>query len=373
MRRSLWLGGLGAMAAFALACESIIGADFGVQHLATCVPATPPEPPDGGDTGSERDFTAVVYSIDWGDNDDAANNPRSYSIGYNLDGRCTSLFDTPVCEPVPWTHQLIVDGPNGIDNAIGLMLHDQAAAFGFREFTSSFFNKNIQSGTQAPPAMFRVSGYSGLAYDGQVTVEWFVPAAATANAPAPDFNAAPEFAVAPGTADPTDGGGNLESHFVDRHAYVSGYSLVAHFLGAPIGISNVPIKTEDSLFTAQLETQGGQWQMVGGIVAGHVPISELFDDMALLSTTTSLGPVVTVCRNTPTVYSKVKTWLCSHTDSLVPGTDSDNNQPCNDLSFGAAFVARAAQIGSLAPAMSTPMLCAKGEDPKDDNCDTPPE
>ncbi len=360
------------MAVSALACESIIGADFGAQRLATCNPVTPPGPPDSGDTGSEADFTAVVYSIDWGDNNDSAGNPRSYSIGYNLDGRCTSLFDLPLCEPAPWTHQLIVDGPNGIDNAIGLMLHDQAQAFNIVQFTSTYFDMNIQNGSQAPPAMFRVSGYSGIAYDEQVTVEWFVPAAATAGAAAPDFNAVPQFAIAPGTADATAGGANVESHFIDRNAYVSGYRLVAHFSGAPIGISNVPIMTEDALFTAHLQGQGGQWQMLDGLVAGHVLISELFHDMALLSTTTSAGPAVTVCRNTPTVYGDVKKWLCSHTDSLATGGDAGSNQPCNALSFGAAFVARTAKVGSLAPAEPSTMLCAKGENPAGDNCNNPP-
>jgi hypothetical protein len=369
VRRALLLGA-GATALFALSCESIIGADFAEEHLATCDPATPPDRPDGGDAPGSVGLTAVIYSIDWGDNNDAANRPRSYSIGYDLDNRCTSLFDAPACEPAPWTHKTIVDGPNGIDNAIGLMLHDQADAFGFAQFTSTFFNTNIQNGSQAPPAMFRLTGYNGLSYDEQVTVEWFVPAAATDNAGAPDFSASPAFAVAPGTADATDAGGDLVSHFIDRNAYVSGYRLVAHFANAPIGISNVPIKTLDAVFTAHLQTTEQKLQLLDGIVAGHVLIAELFNDMAQLSTTTGAGAAVAVCRNTPIVYANVKKWLCGHTDTAV---DIGSGQPCNALSFGAAFVARPAQVGSLAAPTPPKTLCMKGENPAGDTCDTAPK
>jgi hypothetical protein len=364
------LGGLAALAACALSCESIIGADFEAQHLTSCDPATPPARPSGGDAAGYVGLTAVIYSIDWGDNNNASNMPRSYTIGYDLDGRCTSLFDPPACEPAHWTHKTIVDGPNGIDNAIGLMLHDQADAFGIAQFTSTFFNMNIQAGSQAPPAIFRLTGYNGLSYDEQVTVEWFVPAAATANHAAVDFSANPAFQIAAGTADVAEGGAGLVSHFVDRDAYVSGYRLVAHFAGAPIGISNVPIKTLDSLFTAHLQTQGQQLVLLDGVVAGHVLISELFKDMAQLSTTTGAGASLTVCRDTAIVYANVKTWLCSHTDTAI---DLTSGQPCNALSFGADFVARSAQVGTLAPAQPTQTFCASGENPAGDTCATPPQ
>ena len=372
MRRSRLVGGLGAViSVLALSCESIIGADFGAQHLASCDPKTPPDRPDGGaEMPGPLGLTAVVYSIDWGDNDDAAHKPRSYSIGYDLDGRCTSLFDSPACEPAPWTGTTLVDGPNGVDNAIGLMLHDQTAVFGVQQFTSTFFNMNIQNGSQAPPAIFRLSEYDGLAYDEQVTVEWLVPAAADADDPAPDFSKSPVFSIAPGTADSIDGGAGLVSHFIDRAAYVSGYSLVAHFSGAPIGISNVPIKTQDTLFTARLQTNGPALQLLDGVVAGHVRISELFADTALLSTTTGAGASVAVCRNTAIIYPKIKRWLCGHTDTSIA---AGAGQPCDGLSFGASFVARAAQVGSLALAAPQKMLCPKGEDPAGDTCDTPPK
>jgi hypothetical protein len=372
VRRSLRVGGLGAVVgALALSCQSIIGADFGAQHLAVCDPKTPPGPPDGGGKmAGPLGLTVVIYSIDWGDNDDAAHKPRSYSIGYDLDGRCTSLFDSPACEPASWTGKTLVDGPNGIDNAIGLMLHDQTDAFGVQQFTSTFFNMNIQNGSQAPPAMFRLTGYNGLSYDEQVTVEWFVPAAATDDAGAPDFGANPVFAVAPGTAEAAGAGGGLVSHFIDRDAYVSGYRLVAHFTNAPIGISNVPIKTADSVFTAHLQTTEQQLQLLDGLVAGHVLIAELFNDTALLSTTTGAGEAVTVCRNTPIVYANVKRWLCGHTDTAVR---IGAGQPCNALSFGAAFVARPAQVGSLAAPTPPKTLCMQGENPAGDTCDTAPK
>ncbi len=209
------LGGLAA-AATAVACESLIGVDYGNEHAATCDHAEPPATPSGSDTGDNIGFTAVIYTIDWGDTEDAQGNPRALSIGYDLDGLCTSLLDSPRCEPASWTGTTVTDGPGGIDNAVGMLLYDQGSAFGLKPFTSSFLTQSTQSGEQAPPGIVRVSDYSGFAVDPQVTVEWFVPIPPGKK---PKWDGTDSWPILNGTADAT-GSSGVVSHYVDHAAYV---------------------------------------------------------------------------------------------------------------------------------------------------------
>jgi hypothetical protein len=362
------LAGLAAAAA-ALACESLIGVDYGNEHLATCSHVEPPTAPSGGDTGSSTAFTAVIYTIDWGDSDDAQGNPRALSIGYDLDHLCTGLLDTPRCEPASWTGATVKDGPGGIDNAIGMLLYDQGMAFGLKPFTSSFLTDSTQRGEQAPPGILRVSGYSGFAIDGQVTVEWFIPVAPGTK---PKWDGTDAWPILYGTADAT-GGSGIVSHYVDHAAYVSGYELVAHFPGgAPIVISNEPIQATTLLITANLvQPVLGQWELQNGIVAGVGAMSELFNDLAALSSSfagvNEAGKPNAICKNTPVLYPKIKTWLCSHLDTLV-----DNGPACNAASFAMGFTARAGNVGAIAPQAPPVVYCAPGADPAGDTCATAP-
>ena len=365
MRRRLILAGAGlAVAIGSLACESIIGVDFNAQRLEACDPALPPPAPDAGDTGGGTALVAAVYSVDWGDDDDPdTGKPRAFSIGYDLDGRCTSLFDAPVCQPVPWTGAHMVDGPHGIDNAVGLMLHDQNTVFGAKVFTSSYFSQNAQQGTAPSPALLRVSEFSGLAFDGQVTVEWFVPAL---SATPPRWDGMDVLPVAAGTADAVGDSGGLVSHFVDKSAYVTGYHLVAHFAsGAPVGLATIPIATRDAELSADLVPVAGRWEMHNGLIAGHVPAASLFDKLSALSVSV-VGPAAAICRNTPSVYPLIKKWICGHTDSML-----GRGPACDALSFGLTFDTRLAIVGALAPDTAPAIYCPAGQDPSTDNCDAP--
>ena len=361
------LGGLAAAAA-AVACESLIGVDYGDQHLATCDYAEPPAAPSGSDTGDTIGFTAAIYTIDWGDTDDAQGNPRALSIGYDLDHQCTSL-DAPLCEPASWTGATVTDGPGGIDNAIGMLLYDQGSAFGLKPFTSSFLTQSTQDGTQAPPGIVRVSEYSGFSVDPQVTVEWSVPLAPGTK---PKWDGTDSWPILHGTADAT-GGSGVVSHYIDHAAYVTGYQLVAHFpSGAPLVVSNVPIQTTTMLITANLsQPVQGQWEMQNGIVAGVGMASELFHDVAAMSVSfagaNDAGKPNAICKNDTALYPKIKTWFCSHFDTTLSGGST-----CDAASFGMSFTARAGNVGAIAPATTPVVYCAPGDDPTGDTCATPP-
>jgi hypothetical protein len=367
VRRVPLLVGCVATASVAIACESIIGVDYADEHLATCNRAEPPGPPSGGDTGKALSFTSVVYTIDWGDNSDSAGNPRAPTIGYDLDDHCP--LDAPACEPASWTMAKMVDGPDGIDNGIGMLLYDQGAYFGLKPFTSSFLTDSTQSGEQAPPGIIRISDYSGYAIDGQVTVEWFVPLAPGAK---PKWDGADSWPIRNGTADPTSGGG-IVSHFVDRSAYVTNYRLVAHLpAGTPMVISDVPFKTVTMIVTADLvPPMQGQWELQNGIAAGVGLQSELFDELGALTAsfamTNDAGMPNSICRNEPTLYAKIKTWMCSHADML-----RGSGPACDASSFGMGFTARPGNVGAIAPPAPPVMYCPKGYDPAGDTCATPP-
>jgi hypothetical protein len=366
MRRRLTVAGAGFAAALgATSCESVIGVDFSTQRLETCDNAQPPSPPDAGDTGGgTAPLVAALYSVDWGDDDDpATGQPHALSIGFDLDGRCTSLFDAPICEPAPWTGARMVDGPQGIDNAVGLMLHDQDKVFGSKVFTSSYFTQNAQQGTAPSPVMLRVTDYSGLAFDGQVTVEWLVPSLPPSP---PRWDGMDVLPVAAGSADLDSAGGGPVSHYIDRAAYVTGYHLVAHFAsGAPIGLATVPIPTRDAELSADLVPVAGHWELHNGRIAGRVTVAALFDNLSALSISI-VGPSNAICQNTPGIYPLLKKWLCGHTDAML-----GHGPACDALSFGLSFETRPAVVGALTQASPPATYCPAGQDPASDTCDTP--
>lgn len=369
MRRPLVLVAVLGAAAAAVACESLIGVDYGDKHLATCNHAEPPTAPSGGDTGDSTTFTAAIYTIDWGDGDDAQGNARAHSIGYDLDNLCTGLLDAPRCQPASWTGVTVTDGPGGIDNAIGMLLYDQGTAFGLKPFTSSFLTQSTQSGEQAPPGILRVSQYSGFTIDPQVTVEWFVPLVPGTR---PKWDGTDTWPILHGTADAT-GASGIVSHYLDHAAYVNGYQLVAHFpAGAPVIISNVPVQTTSMLVTANLsQPVSGQWQLDKGIVAGVGAMSELFHDLPALSSSfagvNEAGKPNAICKNDTALYAKIKTWLCSHFDTL-----QGSGPTCDAASFGMGFTARPGNVGAVAPLAPPVDYCIPGGDPTGDTCATPP-
>lgn len=369
MRRVIVLAGCAVVATVVLACESLVGVDYGDKKLATCQHAEPPASPGGGDTGAATSFTAAIYTIDWGDGTDSAGNPRALSIGYDLDNLCTSLLDAPRCEPASWTHASIVDGPDGIDNGIGMLLYDQGTYFGLKPFTSSFLTESTQNGEQAPPGIIRVTGYSGYTIDPQVTVEWFVPLAPHVK---PKWDGSDAWQILNGSADAASGGG-IVSHYIDPHAYVTNYRLVAHFpVGTPVVISNVPVKTVSMLVTADLvQVVQGQWELHNGIAAGVGTLSELFGDLGALTAsfagTSDAGIPNSICKNNATLYAKIKTWLCSHADSL-----EGSGGACDAASFGMGFTAKPGNVGAIAPAAPPVMYCPPGADPTGDTCASAP-
>jgi hypothetical protein len=243
------------------------------------------------------------------------------------------------------------------------MLHDQASAFGQRVFTSAFLTRSIQSGSQAPSAIFRVSDFSGFAEDSQVTVEWFVPAAPKAP---PKWDGTDVWAIAPGTADATDAGGVM-SQYIDRGAYVTGYRLVAHFpQGTPVVISSAPVATVSAVFSANLgQSVAGRWEMHDGIIAGRARTTEVFRDVPQLSASFA-GTTTAICKDTPTVYANTKKWICAHADLLLGSGPS-----CDGLSYGVQFDTRSGQIGALSAPTAPVAFCKPGQDPADDSCEAP--
>src|SRR6185437_3222554 len=121
--------------------------------------------------------------------------------------------------------------------------------------------------------------------------------------------------------------------------------LVAHFPArTPIVISNVPVKTVSMILTADLvQVVQGQWQLQNGIVAGVGTLAELFQDLPALGAsfagTNDAGMPNAICKNNPTLYAKIKTWLCSHADTL-----RGSGSTCDAATFGMGFTAHPGNV-----------------------------
>jgi hypothetical protein len=357
------------LATAAVGCEKIIGADFGSQRLAVCTPARPPVWRGGPASGGSISFTVAVHTVAYGESDDANGIAGWKSIGFDFDGRCTSGFDAPPCEPAPWTGATVTDGINGIDNAIGSMLYDQSSAFGLKPFTSDRINAATADGTYAPTAVFRVSGYDGYGIDDQVTVEWFItvpPKSGTA----PKWDGSDVWPASPKSAVATDGGGGYIAKYVDMHAYVQDFRLVALFSeGAVLSLVNVDFGLADGLMSADIVSETpGRWRLTNGTLGGHGTIKELFAHLPEL-TYSFVSSQAFVCTDA-SIYPKLKSWMCAHADSLLGNEPSGAS--CDVASFGIGFDTTQAQLGALAPAVPPPNLCTPDKDPANDSCAAPP-
>jgi hypothetical protein len=344
-----------------IACEEVIDTDFGAQTKAQCAPTMPPDPPSIKNVGGANSLVVAVSQVDLGETDDpVTGEPRWRNIGFNLDRLCVSQWDSPACLPPAWTGTRTPDGNNGIDNAIGSMLHDQQAVFGIKAFTSDYVTQSIDRGSHAPMALFRITDYGGYSEDDQVRVEWFTPVALGTS---PKWDGSDVFDVSDESADQADGSPDV-ARFVDAHAYVAGYRLVAHFdMGPRLNLVNVPFRVTDALLVGEINMQLDKG-LKKATIAGHIDVHEMFTEMPAL-TKTFVGDLGVVCMDTPT-YDKTKGWYCGHADALSGGV------ACNLLSFGVAIDTHEVKIGNVVAAPKHLGLCPAATDPAADSCDTPP-
>ena len=366
-RISLFLTG-SAIAIGLVACESILGADFGDVKEVDCAHVAPPGPPAISSSPIEHDLVFVTDAFDLGEADDDSGG-KYRSIGYDLDGVCSDEGQPPDCASPAWAQADPTDGVDGRDNAIGQLVHGQASAFGSTVFVSSTLSAEVPQNKIAPIAIFHVTGFSGGADDDHVTVEWYTPALPLPNLAPVDWSKSPvtipvSYASVT-SSDPasTTGTMNYAPKFVDANAYVTHSTLVAHFGAGPAAqIINVPFNVVSAVVTGTIN--GSLDHMTGGTMAGIVKMTDMFHFLPQFTKTLIGAPV---CHDDP-YFKEIKSFYCKFVDIRTSGAP-DSNAPCDGDSFGVAFETRAAVLG---PAVddSVPELCPNAVDI--DDCNAPP-
>jgi hypothetical protein len=329
-----------------------------------CDHAAPPDKPQNAAGGDGFTLVQAIHTFDFGDPSDGGA-PSFPSIGFDLDQRCSSTLDPPLCHPPSWSDGGVTDGVNGIDNATGALLYSENQVFNSSPLSSAFLSSETDKGLFAPLVVFRVLGYNGFHDDDQVRVELLVPMPPTS----PKWDGTDVLLVDPvsATVGPGDGGDAIVARFADDHAYVAGYQLVAHLEGGAMKLANTIFVLTDAVLSAHLQPVGGARFAMQGLLAGH---SRTDDLLSILPQLTKTFPGFPVCEGND-VYRQLKTWLCGHADSLSSG-DSPGG-PCTAMSFGVRFDTAFVDLGGVASPPDGGPLCEAGTDPASDTCLTPPQ
>ncbi len=351
-----------------LGCASIIGADFSGQHLDVCTPATFPPPPKITGAGSGADIVLVTSSVDLGEYDRPDGAPGYATIGYSLDGVCNR---DNACAPPVWTGAHPMKGLDGRDNGLGELMHGQLQFFHQVVFDSDMLSAAIKNGSNAPMLILKISGYSGFVDDDELEVTLYVasPQGEDGNNFIPRWDGHDEWPVAPlpgaapGADASADGGPLLPATYVDSHAYVSNYTLTAHFpKGATIRFSNVAFMTDGLVATGKIDPFSKT--ISHGTISGQMPISEMFRHVPEV---TQLLLSQTLCIDNPN-YSHIKTYFCSFTDVRE---NAEGSGDCDGLSIGVEFESAQAKIGKVVVPTPVP-ACPPERTTNNDTCQRAP-
>lgn len=355
-----------------VACESIIGANFGSVKEIDCSHVAPPPAPQVTGGPVDNEYVFVATSFDLGEADDS-NGGHYRTIGYDLDQVCTNEGQPTDCQSPPWANADPTDGIDGRDNAIGQLVHGQSVAFGSSIFLSPAESALIQKGSRAPISIFRVTGYSGEADDDQVTVEWYTASLPLPGLPVVDWTKSPPTipislasvnANGSGNSDAGANGANAYTpKYVDAHAYVNHSTLVANFGAGPaVQFANVPFPVAHAVLTGTINAANRA--ITNATIAGVVKESDMFALLPRFTQELIGGPV---CK-TESYYKEIKSFYCQFVDIRVSG-NPDPTTPCDGDSFGVSFATVPAVLG---PAVddSVPELCPGGL--VVDDCNNPP-
>jgi hypothetical protein len=368
---------LSAAVLLALACESLIGAEFDDVHrrqaaidagsdAPPCDPLTPPGPPSVQGTPGDVQLTNIIGTVDYGDDP-----PKAYlEIGYDLDGRCTNRGDPPECVPEAWSGGDPTDGSRGQDNGVGKLLAIQMELFGFAPTTSVEESAEIKKGKRAPFGLLRISGFSGFSEDEKVRVEWYSALRFDAGqgAPTPKLDGSDAWPVAAFVSGPGDGGSPEATVVVDDDAYVTHATLVARFPALRVPLANVWFDVIDVVLTAKLtpEPGGGYRTLTAGVVAGRTRIDELLRVVPYITQSLLGGEL---CTDNPN-YLVAKRFICSAAD--IPfGASALPSGICDGISFGLHFEGTAVVLGPTINVPPLPASCEPSQDPANDSCAIP--
>jgi len=322
-----------------------------VNYCLNAPRATYPGLPSGvAPSTKDIEIVGAQYEIDLGDSPKADPPPSRYrTIGFDLDSTCTTAENPKLgtCRPPSYATG-VVDGPGGIDNALGLLIQGVREQIG--DFNSENYTKDIQAGKTN--VLLRLQKWNGEPNDDEVTVSTMVAGAFDSFAPGtvPEWKGNDAFPIASDSLN-----GSIESpKFADTHAYVSDNKVVATLAEAnlrlEVGLSAVQrVKLDLKLsaafvvcdiipttegnwgYTFERCTLGGRW-LANDLVAQIGQFPNPLDNNRPL------------CRGNQT-YETFKVGICSQVDILR--TLGSPSLPCDALSIGVTFTMRPALLGNV--------------------------
>jgi hypothetical protein len=320
----------------------------------------------------------VIDHIEQGDVDDPDGTPGYEKVGWDLDNLCTVGDKDRACMPPSWVANDPTDGLDGRDNGIGNMLYHQAKFLGASVLTSAQMNADVQTGKSPPAALLTIRSYNNFPDDDQVEVHWFKPSLTTDTGTfIPRWDGTDAWPVDPDSVDSVglpDGGESdaqppqIVSRFIDTHAYVSNYVLVASFPGPlPMVLRNVTYVLNDVIVEGTLTPDAAVgWRIKSGVFASRMTVHNVLASIADYSYV-QVG--VPLCRNDPN-FPVMLRMVCSYVDLPEEGP-ADITKACQATSTGLRITALLAKPGFVAPASSHLHPCAAGNDPVEVDCSTP--
>jgi hypothetical protein len=359
------------------------------EHATWPVPST--DAPDGGDL----DFAAAVRWVDIGETDDLSDGP---TIGYDLDGRCSCQGQEDVCSrpefaPDP---ELLCDGPRAVDNNAARVFAEASTFVDATEISSEAFSSQMLDGDFS--VLIRVRDYNGGPDDAQVRVALYPspglrldPCNAAPATPSWDGDDRwPVHATAlevegsgggggaggAGGRGGAGGGGGMDCsgspdpaldspRFFDDNAYVANGTLVASVPKTELTLSGGDRPTKVTIvggfLTARIENGVNGRALRGGLLVGRWSDEHVLGDVASIISEDD-APLCT----DDGIYNLVKSGICKYMD--IEGAVGGPTAPCDAISFGIAFEAEPAKLGSVHVAQGTPVECEPGTDPADDRC-----
>jgi hypothetical protein len=341
---------------------------------AACELAVPVAPPAEKNVPGDNEYTFVVRHFDVGDGSLADGGLTPGTIGYDIDGECTTASSPARCKTAG---RVAVDGPGGRDNALGALIASIPKFVQDFPLTVQVMNQEVESGRTPPQGLFRVRGYGGDRNDDHVEVDWLLPSslpsASSAEVTAPTWTSDdswPVFSDSFTRASATFCGpaGDAQAPEPEKRtsltAYVSDQHLVAHFPdGLPIRFWVFEAPLVDVVMTADLifDFDSQTIEMKNGVISGRAPGSALLHDIPTLQLLFKTAPQ---CRSHPS-YPVTKAFVCSAADWSCA---SDGAAACDWYSVGIAFETASASVGETIPDLDLPDPCPGDDDPGTDSC-----
>jgi len=345
------------------------GGSGGVQDACRLREVPSPPPGAGGEGGGSSDvsFTLAVRRVDLGES-------MTKTLGFDIDDACSCgdeacrCASAPACSRPgaasadPWQG---CDGPGGID------ANSPKLYAALRSFSPLFNSAGISSAIEGGfgTVLFDVSQYNGEANDGMVrvgvyTTGSFFSSACNDEGEPPAWDGQDEWPIDDASSFfPLAGcGQSPQPSFFDASAYVVDHQLVARlsqvsFVVELLG-ARLRLRLVDAIAVAPLQRdEEGAWSTAGATLAGYWPAQEVFRALAELDA----GSVLNLCESD---LRSTQLTICNTVDA----TPSNEDVPCDAVSFAAEFDAQEAKFGNTVEIPSvTPC-----EELTNLDCETPP-